>query len=275
MATAKESATKHYLEAVDGKSNTEARDIAADILGERIRWDWDREFALPCTVPPINLFVLSRSPENPRRLLPLHRRHRRRYQALTYVRTIRRYDLARDQAARPRASSVLRAQDPREISREMARVQPQPELQLVWTGLLERGSQEFCLGARKGRVRENAPMRSLVAYDWYRFVLQLISLAGLHLNATATAELAARYKTDGMLAYVDLVQQKEKELGCDVLTHQKWSVAPCLLSRPIADRILTGVELITSTASSQQCLQARPAPLPSGKTRLSTRFEVA
>ena len=54
------------------------------------------------------------------------------------------------------------------------------------------------------------------------FVLQLISLAGLHLNAAATAELAARFKSEGMLAYVDLVQRKEKELGCDVLTHQKW-----------------------------------------------------
>ena len=54
------------------------------------------------------------------------------------------------------------------------------------------------------------------------FVLQLISLAGLHLNAAATLELASRFKTEGMLAYVDLVQKKEKQLGCDVLTHQKW-----------------------------------------------------
>jgi isocitrate lyase len=27
-----------------------------------------------------------------------------------------------------------------------------------------------------------------------------------------------------MLAYVKLVQEKEKEIGCDVLTHQKWRV---------------------------------------------------
>jgi isocitrate lyase len=27
-----------------------------------------------------------------------------------------------------------------------------------------------------------------------------------------------------MLAYVDLIQRKEKEIGCDVLTHQKWYV---------------------------------------------------
>jgi isocitrate lyase len=57
------------------------------------------------------------------------------------------------------------------------------------------------------------------------FVLQLISLAGLHSTATITNELAKAYKTDGMKAYVDLVQRREKELGCDVLTHQKWSGA--------------------------------------------------
>ena len=58
------------------------------------------------------------------------------------------------------------------------------------------------------------------------FVLQLISLAGLHSGATITAELSRRYKDDGMLAYVELVQRREKALGVDVLTHQKWSGAP-------------------------------------------------
>ncbi|PWN51956.1 putative isocitrate lyase [Violaceomyces palustris] len=57
------------------------------------------------------------------------------------------------------------------------------------------------------------------------FVFQLISLAGLHSTGTVTSELAARFKTEGMLAYVNLIQRKEKELGCDVLTHQKWSGA--------------------------------------------------
>lgn len=28
-----------------------------------------------------------------------------------------------------------------------------------------------------------------------------------------------------MAAYVGLVQRKEREIGCDVLTHQKWSGA--------------------------------------------------
>jgi len=57
------------------------------------------------------------------------------------------------------------------------------------------------------------------------FVLQLISLAGLHSTGMVTRELSTAFKTDGMLAYVNLIQRREKELGCDVLTHQKWSGA--------------------------------------------------
>lgn len=54
------------------------------------------------------------------------------------------------------------------------------------------------------------------------FVLQLISLAGLHSNAVTTHELSQRFKEEGMLAYVNLIQRKERQTGCDVLTHQKW-----------------------------------------------------
>jgi isocitrate lyase len=57
------------------------------------------------------------------------------------------------------------------------------------------------------------------------FVLQLISLAGLHSTATVSAELSRAFKEEGMLAYVNLIQRREKELGVDVLTHQKWSGA--------------------------------------------------
>lgn len=39
----KESAYKGYLSSVSGKSNSEAREIAEDILGKPIFWDWDRE----------------------------------------------------------------------------------------------------------------------------------------------------------------------------------------------------------------------------------------
>jgi len=70
---------------------------------------------------------------------------------------------------------------------------------------------------------------TLKSFVWdlakHGFVLQLISLAGLHSTATITNELSKAFKDDGMLAYVNLVQRREKELGCDVLTHQKWSGA--------------------------------------------------
>ena len=70
---------------------------------------------------------------------------------------------------------------------------------------------------------------SLKSFIWdlakHGFVLQLISLAGLHSTAAVTAELSRDFAKDGMLAYVKLIQRREKELDVDVLTHQKWSGA--------------------------------------------------
>ncbi|CAL9728763.1 mitochondrial 2-methylisocitrate lyase Icl2p [Monosporozyma unispora] len=57
------------------------------------------------------------------------------------------------------------------------------------------------------------------------FILQLVSLAGLHVDGISFWELAKMFETQGMKAYIDLVQQKEKDLKCDLLTHQKWSGA--------------------------------------------------
>ncbi|GLI72845.1 mitochondrial 2-methylisocitrate lyase [Penicillium ochrochloron] len=76
------------------------------------------------------------------------------------------------------------------------------------------------------------------------FVLQLISLAGLHTNATITTELSRAFKEEGMLAYVRLVQAREKELGVDVLTHQKWSDAPYM------DGILGAIQMGSSSSKS-------------------------
>ncbi|PKS09599.1 hypothetical protein jhhlp_004217 [Lomentospora prolificans] len=76
------------------------------------------------------------------------------------------------------------------------------------------------------------------------FVLQLISLAGLHSTATISNELAKEFKKDGMLAYVNIVQRREKELGCDVLTHQKWSGAKYM------DGIMGAIKSGNSTSKS-------------------------
>lgn len=76
------------------------------------------------------------------------------------------------------------------------------------------------------------------------FVLQLISLAGLHSTAAITNELSKRFKDEGMLAYVELVQRREKELGVDVLTHQKWSGASYI------DGILGAIQSGSSNSKS-------------------------
>lgn len=76
------------------------------------------------------------------------------------------------------------------------------------------------------------------------FVFQLISLAGIHSVGVTTAELARRFRDSGMLAYVQLIQRKEKEIGTDVLTHQKWSGANYM------DRVLQAVSSGSSGTSS-------------------------
>lgn len=50
-----------------------------------------------------------------------------------------------------------------------------------------------------------------------------------------SGELAARFKEEGVAAYVDLVQNKERELGLDILTHQKWFalIHPLKLNIPL------------------------------------------
>ncbi|KAK0554447.1 isocitrate lyase 1 [Tilletia horrida] len=57
------------------------------------------------------------------------------------------------------------------------------------------------------------------------FVWQFITLGGLHSNAYISDLFAKAFAKEGMKAYVETVQRKEREIGCDVLTHQKWSGA--------------------------------------------------
>ncbi|KAG2151365.1 isocitrate lyase icl [Suillus clintonianus] len=57
------------------------------------------------------------------------------------------------------------------------------------------------------------------------FVWQFITLGGLHSNAYISDLFARSYAKEGMKAYVEIVQSKEREIDCDVLTHQKWSGA--------------------------------------------------
>ncbi|KAG6911336.1 hypothetical protein DXG01_001007 [Tephrocybe rancida] len=149
-----------YLSAVSGKSNDEARVVAADILGESVFWD--------CDLP------------------------RTREGYYHYTGGIEAA-IKRSMAYAPYADLLwVETKEPNlEQARQIART-----IREKYPGKLEK----LCLGAGERRHYGVS-------------------------NAVIIAELAARFKEDGMLAYVDLVQRKEKEIGCDVLTHQKWFVA--------------------------------------------------
>ncbi|PWI68284.1 hypothetical protein PCL_02053 [Purpureocillium lilacinum] len=141
-----------------------------------------------------------------------------------------------------------------------------PYADLLW---VETGDPNVDVATKLGRaVRDVHPGKGLVynlspSFNWMAhgftpetlksfiwdiaregFVLQLVSLAGLHSNATISNELAKKFKTDGMKAYVELVQRREKELGCDVLTHQKWSGASYI------DGILGAIQSGSSSSKS-------------------------
>ncbi|KAH6724914.1 isocitrate lyase [Leptodontidium sp. MPI-SDFR-AT-0119] len=141
-----------------------------------------------------------------------------------------------------------------------------PYADLLW---VETGDPNVANAAQfSGEIRAKYPGKGLVynlspSFNWmghgfsdetlksfiwdiakHGFVLQLISLAGLHSTATISNELSKSFKDDGMLAYVNLVQKREKELGVDVLTHQKWSGASYI------DGILGAIQSGSSSSKS-------------------------
>ncbi|KAG8966172.1 hypothetical protein FRC03_012362 [Tulasnella sp. 419] len=204
----KEKAYKDYLKLASGKSNSEARAAAKEILGMDVFWDWD---------------------------LPRTREGYYHYAGGL-------------EAAINRVNTYA------------------PYADMLWLETKKPDLEQARTFAR--RIREKYPGKWLVynlspSFNWSAhgfsdtdlknfvwelakegFVLQLISLAGLHSTAAVTAELSQRYKTDGMLAYVELIQRKEKEIGTDVLTHQKWSGANYV------DRILSTISSGSSSTSA-------------------------
>ena len=83
--------------------------------------------------------------------------------------------------------------------------------------------EEFYLGTRERRVCSAACISCWIAhkclfykYNYFAFVCAYF-LVILYL-----VQLSKAYQDGGILAYIDLVQKRERELGCDVLTHQKW-----------------------------------------------------
>jgi len=80
------------------------------------------------------------------------------------------------------------------------------------------------------------PNLAQMGYCW-----QFITLAGFHMDALISEVFTKAYEKQGMLAFVQYIQRKEKSENVDQLLHQKWSGAN------LKDR---EVELATNNKSS-------------------------
>ena len=67
-------------------------------------------------------------------------------------------------------------------------------------------------------IKSFIPDLAKMGYCW-----QFITLAGFHLNSLMTEVLARDYSKKDMLAYVNMIQRKEREENVDQLKHQTWS----------------------------------------------------
>ncbi|KLO15061.1 isocitrate lyase and phosphorylmutase [Schizopora paradoxa] len=203
----KDAAYQEYLAAVENKSNTQAREIAKDMLGKEVFWNWD----LPRTREGYYHFTggVEAAIKRSKIYAP--------YADLLWVETS-----TPNLSTAKYISSKIREQHPG----KWFTYNLSPSFNWASFGFNDADLKNFVWDLGKEG-----------------FVLQLISLAGLHCNAVSWAELSRRFKEDGMLAYIQLVQQKERELGVDILTHQKWSGANYV------DRILQSVSSSSSTSS--------------------------
>jgi len=66
-----------------------------------------------------------------------------------------------------------------------------------------------------------------LGYCW-----QFITLAGLHQTALIADQFTKDYAKRGMAAYGETIQEKEAEVGTDVLTHQKVRYILAISSSP-------------------------------------------
>jgi isocitrate lyase len=74
------------------------------------------------------------------------------------------------------------------------------------SGLTDEDLREFCVELGK-----------------LGFVWHFITLAGMHALHLISTMFAERFATEGMYAYVDMIQGVERDIGSSALLHNKWS----------------------------------------------------
>ncbi|GKZ62083.1 isocitrate lyase 1 [Aspergillus niger] len=177
-----------YLMASTGKSNSQARALARELLGEDVQWDWES----------------ARTREG-----------FYRYQGGTKAAVNRAIsfapfaDILWMETARPDYAQA------KEFAEGVHATWPEQKLaynlspSFNWKAAMAPADQETIISRL-----------SKLGYCW-----QFITLAGLHTTALISHQFSKAFIRDGMRAYGELVQEPEMEQGVDVVTHQKWSGA--------------------------------------------------
>ncbi|RDH31265.1 isocitrate lyase [Aspergillus welwitschiae] len=177
-----------YLMASTGKSNSQARALARELLGEDVQWDWES----------------ARTREG-----------FYRYQGGTKAAVNRAIsfapfaDILWMETARPDYAQA------KEFAEGVHATWPEQKLaynlspSFNWKAAMAPADQETIISRL-----------SKLGYCW-----QFITLAGLHTTALISHQFSKAFIRDGMRAYGVLVQEPEMEQGVDVVTHQKWSGA--------------------------------------------------
>ncbi|GKZ36398.1 isocitrate lyase 1 [Aspergillus brasiliensis] len=177
-----------YLTASKGKSNSQARALAREQLGEDVQWDWESartregfyryQGGTACAVNRANSFA------------PFA-------------------DVLWMETARP---DYVQA---KEFAEGVHATWPEQKLaynlspSFNWKAAMAPADQETII-ARLSKL----------GYCW-----QFITLAGLHTTAPISHQFSKAFVQNGIRAYGELVQEPEMEQGVDVATHQKWSGA--------------------------------------------------
>ncbi|RDW60968.1 isocitrate lyase-4 [Coleophoma cylindrospora] len=184
----KKELTSKYLQAVKGKSNSEARAIARGITGVDIPFNWD----------------------SPRTREGYYR-----------IKGGCACAINRAIAYAPYADAIWMESKLPDYAQA---VQFAEGVHAVWPEqkLAYNLSPSFNWKTAMPRAEQETYIQRLskLGYCW-----QFITLAGLHTTALISDQFARAYSKQGMRAYGELVQEPEMDSGVDVVKHQKWSGA--------------------------------------------------
>merc|ERR1712216_9277 len=99
------------------------------------------------------------------------------------------------------------------------------------------------------------------------FCWQFITLAGFHCDALSIDNFAKAYQTQGMRAYVQLIQREERKNKVETLTHQKWSGSELIDQMGnIVSGGLSSTGIMSAGVTETQFTQQREEPRKGGKT---------